>query len=120
MSIDVSTLLYQNIYIDFYIINSKTRSNRKVILSFIIELLSLDITSIEIDTDTYYIYLQFLIFNINIDISILFLEVGKIFVCLETNSTNNATLWKSFNNCDSIKLESYYAVTKAKSIARKL
>lgn len=60
-------------------------------MSFIIELPSLDVMSIEMNTDTYYIYLQFLILNTKIDTPISFLEVGKIFLQLETN-TNNSTL----------------------------
>lgn len=57
---DVLTLLHQNIYIDLYIINSKAKSNRKVIfdkMSFIMELLSPNVTSIEIDANACYTYL---------------------------------------------------------------
>lgn len=84
--------MYQSIYINFYSINLKTRLNRKIILSFMIELPSSNIINIKINTNAYYIYLQFLIFNINTDIFIFLLKIGKNFVQLKTNLTNNFIL----------------------------
>lgn len=42
---------------------------------------------------------------------------------MEINSTNcflNSTLWQSFNYCDCIVSDAYYAIAKSKSIIRKL
>ena len=47
------------------------------------------------------------------------LKVGKIFIWLETNTTNNSTLWQSSNNYNDIRLEMYYAFAKLKSVAKK-
>ena len=79
-----------------------------------------DLTSIEMDADTYCIYSQSLIPNTNADTPIPSLEVGEILVRLETNSTNNSTLWQSFDDCDGTRLEAYRAVAKSKSVAGKL
>ncbi len=94
----VPTLLHQSIYICLHIINSKTRSNRKVISSFIIELPSPDVTSIEMNADAYCIYSQSLIPN-----------------------TKDSTLWESSDNYDGTRrLETYRAVAKSKGVAGKL
>lgn len=74
---DVSIILHQSIYIGLHIINLKTRSNHKVILFFIIELLSFDITNIEMDANAYCIYLQSSISNTNADIPIPSLKIIK-------------------------------------------
>lgn len=86
------------IYICLHIINSKTRSNCKVISSFIIELPSPDVTSIEMNADAYCICSQSLIPN-----------------------TKDSTLWESSDNYDGTRrLETYRAVAKSKGVAGKL
>lgn len=72
------------------------------------------------DTNTYCIYSQSSIFNTNADTFIPFLKVGKIFVRLKTNSTNNSTLWQFLNDCNDIRLEVYCTFAKSKSVVRKL
>lgn len=117
---DVSTLLHKSIYISFYIINSKIRSNCKVILFFIIKLPNFNIISIKIETYAYYIHLQSSIPNTNTDTPIFSLEIDEILVQLKTNFINNFILWQSFNNFDDTRLGVYHIIAKSKSIARKL